>query len=206
MGSRKMAVLHPIECAQLAVWFSAVERAMRGLWTDPGRPGCGRTCDQDQAAADREDDTCRRRVHHQRCRHGHCRCDGDLPRRTDRADQPQGQRDLRAPLRGLPDATTLHPRHDRQEAQGPSPSRPAPPRPSSATDPDWQDRYRQHRPMVERTIAWLVARGHRRVRFGGIAAIQFWLSHRAAAVNPKRLITLGLGLAHNNTGWPLTLA
>ncbi|HRE03909.1 MAG TPA: IS1182 family transposase, partial [Ilumatobacteraceae bacterium] len=30
------------------------------------------------------------------------------------------------------------------------------------------DDYRQHRPMVERSIAWLVANGHRRVRYRGI--------------------------------------
>jgi IS5 family transposase len=73
-----------------------------------------------------------------------------------------------------------------------------------ATDPTWQDRYRQHRPMVERTIAWLVARGHRRVRFRGITANQLWLTHRAAAVNLQRL--LNLGLDHNGTRWALAPA
>jgi hypothetical protein len=46
--------------------------------------------------------------------------------------------------------------------------------------------------MVERTIAWLVRRGHRRVRFRGTAANQLWLTHRAAAVNLQRLLALGL--------------
>jgi hypothetical protein len=55
--------------------------------------------------------------------------------------------------------------------------------------------------MVERTIAWLVARGHRRVRFRGIAANRLWLAHRAAAVNLKRL--LALGLDHNDGRWTL---
>lgn len=72
---------------------------------------------------------------------------------------------------------------------------------TAATDPNWQDRYRQHRPMVERTIAWLVARGHRRVRFRGIDANRLWLGHRAAAVNLQRL--LALGLTHNGTRWAL---
>jgi IS5 family transposase len=72
---------------------------------------------------------------------------------------------------------------------------------ATANDPGWQDRYRQHRPMVERTIAWLVRRGHRRVRFRGIAANQLWLTHRAAAVNLQRL--LALGLTHNEGTWAL---
>ena len=75
---------------------------------------------------------------------------------------------------------------------------------TAATHPDWQDRYRTHRPMVERSIAWLVRRGHRRVRFRGIAANGLWLAHRAAAVNLQRL--LALGLTHNGTGWAMTPA
>ena len=75
---------------------------------------------------------------------------------------------------------------------------------TAATDPDWQDRYRTHRPMVERTIAWLVRRGHRRVRFRGIDRNQLWLAHRAAAVNLQRLLTLGL--AHNGNRWALVPA
>lgn len=70
-----------------------------------------------------------------------------------------------------------------------------------ATDPDWQDRYRQHRPMVERTIAWLVRRGHRRVRYRGIGPNRLWLTNRAAAVNLQRLLTLGLH--HDQGRWAL---
>ncbi len=70
-----------------------------------------------------------------------------------------------------------------------------------ATDPDWQDRYRTHRPMVERTIAWLVRRGHRRVRYRGIDRNRLALHHRAAAVNLQRLLNLGL---HHEAGrWAL---
>ncbi len=72
---------------------------------------------------------------------------------------------------------------------------------AAANDPGWQDRYRQHRPMVERTIAWLVRRGHRRVRYRGIAANQLWLTHRVAAVNLQRLLTLGL--ARDEGTWTL---
>jgi hypothetical protein len=85
---------------------------------------------------------------------------------------------------------TIHPHHDELAAAR-----------RDATDPAWQARYRQHRPMVERSIAWLVARGHRRVRFRGIAPNRLWLTHRAAAVNLKGL--LALGLDHNGGRWTL---
>src|SRR5207244_3019789 len=38
--------------------------------------------------------------------------------------------------------------------------------------------YRRHRPMVERSIAWLVADGHRRVRYRGLARNRMSLSLR----------------------------
>jgi IS5 family transposase len=59
-------------------------------------------------------------------------------------------------------------------------------------DGDFAADYRRWRPMVERAIAWLVARGHRRVRYRGIERNQLGLSHRAAAINLRRLINLGL--------------
>ena len=46
--------------------------------------------------------------------------------------------------------------------------------------------------MVERTLSWLVRRGHRRVAYRGVARNRIWWSHRAAAVNLQRLLTLGL--------------
>jgi len=63
-----------------------------------------------------------------------------------------------------------------------------------------QDDYRRHRPMVERTIAWLVANGHRRVRYRGIQRNQLGLTLRAAAINLRRLTNLGLDW---NNGWEL---
>jgi len=60
--------------------------------------------------------------------------------------------------------------------------------------------YRRHRPMVERSIAWLVADGHRRVRFRGVARNQLGLSLRVAAVNLRRLVNLGL---HHRGVWIL---
>jgi hypothetical protein len=68
----------------------------------------------------------------------------------------------------------------------------------AARDPQWLAEYRQHRPMVERTIAWLT-RGNRRLRYRGITKNDHWLQHRAAALNLRRLITLGL--AHTGTNW-----
>lgn len=66
---------------------------------------------------------------------------------------------------------------------------------AAARTPGWQDEYRQHRPMVERSIAWLT-RGNRKVRYRGVAKNNHWLRHRAAALNLRRLINLGL----TNTG------
>ena len=67
-------------------------------------------------------------------------------------------------------------------------------------EPNWLNEYRQHRPMVERTIAWLT-RGNRKVRYRGVTRNDHWLHHRAAAVNLRRLITLGL--THTGTGWAI---
>jgi hypothetical protein len=41
--------------------------------------------------------------------------------------------------------------------------------------------------MVERSIAWLVANGHRRVRYRGLARNQLGLSLRVAAIDLRRL-------------------
>ena len=70
----------------------------------------------------------------------------------------------------------------------------------AARDPDWLAEYRQHRPMVERTIAWLT-RGNRRLRYRGVVKNDHWLHHRAAALNLRRLINPGLG--HDGTTWAL---
>jgi IS5 family transposase len=55
----------------------------------------------------------------------------------------------------------------------------------AARDLNWQAEYRQHRPMVERSIAWL-CRGNRRVRYRGVTKNDHWLHHRAAALNLRR--------------------
>lgn len=61
--------------------------------------------------------------------------------------------------------------------------------------------YRQHRPMIERTIAWLTRGTNRRLRYRGIERNRLWLAHRAAAVNLTRL--LNLGLIHDGVTWAI---
>jgi hypothetical protein len=70
-----------------------------------------------------------------------------------------------------------------------------------AADPDFQATYRRHRPMVERSIAW-ITRGQRRVPYRGVAKNDAWLHLRVAAVNLRRLLTLGL--TRTDAGWALT--
>lgn len=61
-----------------------------------------------------------------------------------------------------------------------------------AASPAWKEEYRRWRPPVERAIAWLAARGCRRVPYRGIAKNNAWLANRAAALNLRRLVNLGL--------------
>jgi IS5 family transposase len=84
----------------------------------------------------------------------------------------------------------LHPHHDLLAAA----------RAHAATD-QFQTTYRQHRPLIERTIAWLVRGTNRRLRYRGVDRNRLWWSHRCAAVNLQRLVNLGL--THHNT-WQLT--
>jgi hypothetical protein len=70
-----------------------------------------------------------------------------------------------------------------------------------AATPAFQASYRRWRPMVERSIAWLVASGHRRVRYRGLVRNQLGLSLRVAAINLRRLIAMGLD--HTDAGWVL---
>jgi hypothetical protein len=86
----------------------------------------------------------------------------------------------------------LHTRQGRQDG-GPASARGgtcgSPPK---AGTPAFQASYRRWRPMVERSIAWLVANGHRRVRYRGLARNQLGLSLRVAAIDLRRLVTMGL--------------
>ena len=57
---------------------------------------------------------------------------------------------------------------------------------------DFISDYRKYRPMVERSIAWLVRNHYRRVRFRGVEKNQMGLTTRVAAINLRRLVNLGL--------------
>ena len=65
----------------------------------------------------------------------------------------------------------------------------------------FQESYRRWRPMVERSLAWLVADGCRRVPYRGIERNDLWWSLRVAAVNLRRL--LALGLTRQDQAWAL---
>ena len=67
--------------------------------------------------------------------------------------------------------------------------------------PTTQAAYRRHRPMAERSIAWLTRNKARRVPYRGVAANHLWLTTRAAAVNLVRLTNLGV--THNNGAFTL---
>ncbi len=58
--------------------------------------------------------------------------------------------------------------------------------------------------MVERSIAWLVAGGNRKVRYRGVEKNNAWLHTRTAALNLRKLINLGL-VPREGT-WALALA
>ena len=70
---------------------------------------------------------------------------------------------------------------------------------AQAVTDEFNEVYRNKRPMIERTIAWLMKDG-RRLRYRGIEPNRIWWSHRCAAINIKR--GLNLGLTYNN-GWTI---
>jgi len=69
-------------------------------------------------------------------------------------------------------------------------------------NPDLRERYRRHRPNIERVVSQVASRGGRRLklRYRGTAANNAWLKRRTAAVNLRNLINRGL---HFAGGWGL---
>jgi IS5 family transposase len=59
--------------------------------------------------------------------------------------------------------------------------------------------YRNKRPMVERSLAWLTRGTNRRLRFRGIERNRLGWAHRCAAINLQRLLTLGLAAGPDGT-------
>jgi hypothetical protein len=75
-----------------------------------------------------------------------------------------------------------------------------------AQDHRLQERYRRHRPNVERVISQLASRGGRRLklRYLGVATNNAWLKRRTAALNLRNLI--GRGLTRRDDAWALATA
>ena len=86
----------------------------------------------------------------------------------------------------------LHPHHDLLAAA----------REKARTDA-FVETYRHDRPMVERSLAWLVRKNSRRLAYRGSIANAMWLAHRAAAVNLMRMVNLGL--TYNEIGWTMAV-
>jgi len=61
-----------------------------------------------------------------------------------------------------------------------------------AETPEFRQVYRQFRPMVERSIAWIVRKGPSPCCLSGIDRNRIWLGHRIAAVNLTALLNPGL--------------
>jgi hypothetical protein len=73
----------------------------------------------------------------------------------------------------------------------------------AARDPAFQEVYRRVRPMAERAVAWLVRAG-RRSPYRGLVKTDAWIRRRAAGVNLKRLVAMGLDWVDG--GWALGVA
>ena len=140
------------------------------------------------------------RLHPRRLHHRHRRTDRDLPRRAHQSRQIR-----RGPLRRIVQLLPLRPRCT-TSAAGRSVTVDAHHRRRQANKARWarpatQALYRRHRPMAERSIAWLTRNKARRVPYRGVAANHLWLTTRAAAVNLVRLTNLGV--THNNGAFTL---
>lgn len=70
-----------------------------------------------------------------------------------------------------------------------------------AATPEFDEVYRNKRPMVEHSPAWLTRGTNRRLRFRGIARNQLGWANRCAAINLQRL--LNLGLTPTDEGWAI---
>jgi hypothetical protein len=71
------------------------------------------------------------------------------------------------------------------------------------TNPGLRERYRRHRPNIERVVSQIASRGGRRLklRYRGTQPNNAWLKRRTAALNLRNLISRGLDFT---TGWVLT--
>lgn len=140
---------------------------------------------QADAAAARGHRRVHRRRLHRRRGSGH----GDVPERRDPAHYCAPRGHFRRRLQRLPAALTLH---DQSNGPAPAPERArydlAPARRDWAAREDLRDRCRQHRPMVERSIAWLIGPESRcrHLRYRGVGKNDQWLQLRMAGLNLRR--------------------
>ncbi|MEO6531586.1 MAG: transposase [Specibacter sp.] len=72
---------------------------------------------------------------------------------------------------------------------------------AAAREEGFRHDYRTYRPLVERSIGWVVAGGNRRLRCYGVEKNLAWLQLRFAALNLRR--PLKLGLTGQNGAWVL---
>jgi Transposase DDE domain/Transposase domain (DUF772) len=72
-------------------------------------------------------------------------------------------------------------------------------------NPDLPERYRRHRPNIERVVSQVASRGGRRLklRYRGTDRNNAWLKRRTAALNLRNLINRGLDFTQ---GWVLATA
>ena len=68
------------------------------------------------------------------------------------------------------------------------------------TDRQMRADYKKHRPMVERSIAWLT-RGARKLRYRGVTKNDAWLKLRASGINLRQLCATGL--TRTAGGWQI---
>ena len=125
--------------------------------------------------------------------------DGDVPSCGDPHHHCPGYATFGVACRGCPLVRSA-PLAPPARASRSAPTMPSNGQPAKDREKTWLNEYRQHRPMVERTIAWLT-RHNRKVRYRGVTRNDHWLHHRGAAVNLRRLITLGL--THTGAGWAI---
>jgi hypothetical protein len=68
------------------------------------------------------------------------------------------------------------------------------------SDPQMRADYKKHRPMVERSIAWLT-RGARKLRYRGVTKNDAWLKLRVSGINMRQLCATGL--TRTAGGWQI---
>jgi hypothetical protein len=134
-----------------------------------------------------------RRVHPRRFHRRRGGRHGDLPERADRPDHPHPQSDLRGALPRLPTTGPLHQLYPRPQA-GPASARRAAPRAPGPRPGSRVPGRLPRAPAHGRTVDLLAGR-----RPQPAAAVRrdtprndLWLHHRAAALNLRRLLALGL--------------